>query len=153
MRSVLVLMVVCALYGGYHWWQDRDPVSAAAASENGFVPVEMPDGAARNAVLVLAPRNCPSEQARRTEALVGDLERAGIPVVRGDSFFFDVDNPTGERVAGMRRTMAVFKQGAPAVYLNGMAMSNPTSAQAIAEYRATRRGHWAGAGARAEVAE
>jgi len=78
-------MVVCALYGGYHWWQDRDPVSAAAASENGFVPVEMPDGAARNAVLVLAPRNCPSEQARRTEALVGDLERAGIPVVRGES--------------------------------------------------------------------
>lgn len=145
MRSVLVLMVACALYGGYHWWQDRDPVSAAA-SENGFVPVEMPDGAARKAVLVLAPRNCPSEQARRTEALVGDLERAGIPVVRGDSFFFDVDNPTGEQVAGMRRAMAVFKQGAPAVYVNGMAMSNPTPAQAIAEYRATRRGHRAGAG-------
>lgn len=141
MRIVAALIFACAMYGAYQWWDGRGPAHAAVASEHGFLPVEMPDAAPRNAVLVLAPRNCPSEQARRTDVLVGELERAGIPVVRGDSFFFDVENPTAEQVAGMKRAMAVFKQGAPAVYFGGMGMSNPTPAQAIAEYRAARGRH------------
>lgn len=141
MRILTALLLACALYGGYQWWQDRGVAAAgAAASENGFIPVEMPGGAARNVVLVLAPRNCPSEQARRTDVLVQELERAGIPVARGDSFSFDVENPDAGQVAAIRRTVEVFKRGAPAVYVNGMGMSNPTAAQAIAEYRATRRG-------------
>ena len=67
MRILVVVVLACALYGGYQWWQGRSTTTAAVASPNGFVPVEMPDGVARNAVLVLAPRNCPSEQAQRTE--------------------------------------------------------------------------------------
>jgi len=140
-RILTTVLLGCALYGGYQWWQDRSASAAGAiASENGFIPVEMPEGIGRNAVLVLAPRNCPSEQARRTEVLVRDLASAGIPVVRGDSFFFDVENPDAGQRAAIKRTVEVFKRGAPAVYVNGMGMSNPTSAQAIAEYRATRSG-------------
>lgn len=138
MRLLGLLLLGCALYGGYQWWQGRETAAAVAPGANGFVPVEMPGGVARNAVLVLAPRNCPSDQARRTEVLVQALERQGIPVVRGDSFSFDVANPTPEQVAAINRTVDVFKAGAPAVYVNGMGMSNPTPAQAIAEYRATR---------------
>lgn len=139
MRILIAIVVACAIYGGYSWWQGRD-LKGAVVSESGFVPAEMPDGAAGNTVLVLAPRNCPSDQVRRTEALVADLRREGIRVVRGDSLFFDLENPSAEQVAGINRAIEVFKQGAPAVYLNGMAMSNPTSAQAVAEYRATRAG-------------
>jgi hypothetical protein len=98
----------------------------------------MPGGVARNTVLVLAPRNCPSEQARRTEALVAELTGQGVPVVRGDAFEFDVENPTREQMAGIDRAIEVFKRGAPAVFVNGMAMSKPTASQTLAEYRSTR---------------
>ena len=81
----------------------------------------------------LAPRNCPSEQAQRTEALVAELAGQGVSVMRGDSFEFDVADPTREQVAGIDRAIEVFKRGAPAVFVNGMAMSNPTPAQALAE--------------------
>ena len=138
MRILVVVVLACALYGGYQWWQGRSTTTAAVASPNGFVPVEMPDGVARNAVLVLAPRNCPSEQAQRTEALVQELTGQGVPVVRGDSFSFDVADPTPEQRAGIDRAIEVFKRGSPAVFVNGMAMSNPTAAQTLAEYRLTK---------------
>ena len=136
-RLVLILMLACAAYGAIQLWPERDALAGVATSANGFVPVEMPGGIAPGAVLVLAPRNCPSEQAQRTEALAGELARQGIPVVRDDGFAFDVADPTPEQMAGIDRAVEVFKRGAPAVFVNGMAMSNPTAAQTIAEYRAT----------------
>ncbi|WP_202843094.1 hypothetical protein [Luteimonas saliphila] len=138
MRILMILVLAGGLYGAWQWWQDREAASEVIPSPNGFVPVEMPAGVAPGAVLVLAPRNCPSEQARRTEALVQQLDRAGIPVVRGDGFSFDVADPTREQMAGIDRAVEVFKRGAPAVFVHGMAMSNPTAAQTIAEYRAGR---------------
>ena len=140
MRVLVAVLLAVALYGAYGWWQDRSAAAdlAARTSPNGFVPVEMPGGVARNTVLVLAPRNCPSEQARRTEALVAELTGQGVPVVRGDAFEFDVENPTREQMAGIDRAIEVFKRGAPAVFVNGMAMSKPTASQTLAEYRSTR---------------
>lgn len=138
MRVLIALLLAGVLFGAYQFWHDRGANDfATVESSHGFVPVEMPSGVARNAVLVLAPRNCPSEQAQRTEALVRELAREGIPVVRGDSFSFDVADPTAEQVAGIDRAVEVFKRGAPAVFVNGMAMSNPTAAQTVAEYRMT----------------
>ena len=119
MRIVLWLAIAASLYGGWQWWQDRAhaPLANAEPSPNGFVPVEMPSGAPRNAVLVLAPPNCPSDQARRSESLIAALSSQGVD-----------------------RAIQVFNQGAPAVFINGMAMSNPSAEQAAAEYRRTRRG-------------
>lgn len=141
MRLATLVVFAAALYGGYQWWQGRghDDVAAAVASANGFVPVEMPSGVPHNLVLVLAPPNCPSEQAQRAEALVAQLSREGIPVRRGSGFSFDVADPNAEQRAGIDRAVQVFQRGAPAVFVNGMAMSDPTPAQAIAEYRRTRR--------------
>lgn len=140
MRLLLAVLLAVGLHGAYGWWQERSATAEleASTSPNGFVPVEMPGGVARNTVLVLAPHNCPSEQAKRTEALVAELSRQGIPVTRGDSFAFDVENPTPEQISGIKRAVQVFKRGAPAVFVNGMAMSNPTASQTLAEYRSTR---------------
>lgn len=135
MRILLILMLVCGLYGAHQWWQKREEVRAAAFDTSTFVAVEMPGGVQRNTVLVLAPPNCPSEQAQRTEALIRELGRAGIPVVRGSGFAFDVENPTDEQMQGIDRAVAVFKRGAPAVFVNGLAMSNPSVEQTIAAYR------------------
>lgn len=136
MRVLTILLVACCLYGGYQWWQDRArTLDLASISSTEFVAVEMPGGVARNTVLVLAPPNCPSEQVQRTEALVRALTRAGIPVKRDSGFAFDVENPTPEQMQGIDRTVAVFKRGAPAVFVNGLGMSNPSLEQTIAAYR------------------
>jgi len=139
MRVFTLILLVAGLAGGYHWWHGRSAQAATSAGNaNGFVAVQMPDGANRNVVLVLAPRNCPSAQAQRAEALVAGLEQQGIPVVKGDSMSFDIENPTSEQQAGVERAVAVFNEGAPAVFIDGMAMSNPTTAQAASEYRRSR---------------
>lgn len=143
MRPIVVVLLAAAAFGGWRWHQDRatDPMAAFAsttASPNGFVSAAMPEGIGRNVVLVLAPPNCPSDQAVRADALVQALSRAGVPVQRGSGFSFDVANPDAAQVAAMDRSVAVFRQGAPAVFVNGMAMSNPSPEQAIAEYRRTR---------------
>lgn len=138
MRTFTIVLLLAGLAGAYHWWSGR--TADASAGAEGFVPVQMPDGAPDRAVLVVAPPGCPSEEARRAEALVQELSRAGIPVVRGDSISFNVMDPTAEQRAGVERAVAVFKRGAPAVFVNGLGMSNPTTAQAVSAFRGTRAG-------------
>lgn len=135
MRLLLLVILACGLYGAWQWKQGRSEAIAAAFDASAFVAVEMPGGVPRNTVLVLAPANCPSDQAQRTEALVEALGRAGVPVLRDTGFAFDVESPTAEQIAGINRAVSVFKRGAPAVFVNGLAMSNPTAEQAIAAYR------------------
>lgn len=141
MRWLTILLIAAGLAGAYNWWNKRAPAddTPLVAEAGGFVPVEMPGGTPRNMVLVLAPPNCPSEQAQRAEALIRELTDMGIPVTRGSSFSFDIENPSAEQMAAVDRTVAVFKQGAPAVFINGMGMSNPSTSQVVAVYRSTRR--------------
>lgn len=59
--------------------------------------------------------------------------------MRGSSISFEIANPSLEQREGVERTMQVFRQGAPAVYVNGMGMSNPDIAQVAAVYEKTRQ--------------
>ena len=142
MRLLKILIVLACLFGAYRWWdgKERSRELEAIASQNGFVPVEMPIGAPAHTVLVLAPPNCPSDEAKRAEALVRALTDQGVPVKQDSAMSFEITNPTDEQEAGVERAVAVFNRGAPAVFVNGMGMSNPTAAQTIAEYRKTRQG-------------
>ena len=145
MRLWMVLLLALGLAGGINWWSKRAPsdqVAVAAGnviSSDGFVSVEMPGNTPANTVLVLAPANCPSEQAQRAEALIQALQHQGIPVARGNSIDFNITNPSAEQRAAVDRTVEVFKQGAPAVFINGMGMSNPSVAQVAAVYKKTRQ--------------
>jgi hypothetical protein len=142
MRLLKILVVLACLFGAYRWWDGRQRSSdlEALANQGGFVPVEMPLGAPAHAVLVLSPPNCPSEEAQRAEALVAALTHQGVPVKQGSAMSFEITNPTDAQRAGVERAVAVFNRGAPAVFVNGMGMSNPTAAQTIAEYRKTGHG-------------
>ena len=135
MRPLLILMLLCAAFGAHQLWQKREAARAAAFDTTAFVPVHMPSGMQRNTVFVLAPPNCPSDQAKRAEALIRDLGNAGIPVKRESGIAFDIENPTDEQMRDIDRAIAVFKRGAPVVYVNGLAMSNPSTEQTIAAYR------------------
>lgn len=135
MRPLLILMLLCAAFGAHQLWQKREAARAAAFDATTFVAVEMPSGMQRNTVYVLTPPNCPSAQAKRAEALIRDLGNAGIPVKRESGIAFDIENPTDEQMRDIDRAIAVFKRGAPVVYVNGLAMSNPSTEQTIAAYR------------------
>lgn len=135
MRPLLILMLLCAAFGAHQLWQKREVARAAAFDTTTFVPVHMPSGMQRNTVFVLAPPNCPSDQAKRAEALIRELGNAGIPVKRESGIAFDIENPTDEQMRDIDRAIAVFKRGAPVVYVNGLAMSNPSTEQTIAAYR------------------
>ena len=135
MRPLLILMLLCAAFGAHQLWQKREAARVAAFDTTTFVPVHMPSGMQRNTVFVLAPPNCPSDQAKRAEALIRELGNAGIPVKRESGIAFDIENPTDEQMRDIDRAIAVFKRGAPVVYVNGLAMSNPSTEQTIAAYR------------------
>ena len=135
MRPLLILMLPCAAFGAHQLWQKREAARAAAFDATTFVAVEMPSGMQRDTVYVLTPPNCPSAQAKRAEALIRDLGNAGIPVVRRSGFSFEMDDPTPEQMQGIHRASAVFKRGPPTVFVNGLAMSDPSAEQTIAAYR------------------
>lgn len=131
---LLFLLAVAGL--AFHWWQSRQTAAslAAAASPNGFVVAAMPDGASFRTVVVLAPQNCPSDGARRADALAADLEGRHIPVLRLDHYSVNSENPSEERRAEIDRAVQVLNGEVPAVFVNGMAKSNPSLDEVVAEY-------------------
>lgn len=136
MRLVPLLLLAAALGGAYHWWSGRsEALSSVPPNANGFVPVVMPEDAAPDTVLILAPVDCPSDAAQRADALARELTRRGIPNARGSSFSIAISNPTDEQQAAVKRAVSIFNGEVPAVFVNGMAKSNPSAAEVVAEFR------------------
>jgi hypothetical protein len=138
--GVIKFIVVVALVGfGYQYWNKNHSGAAKAAAEaatksaNGFVAVPPADGASDNAVTVLAAENCPEDAARRADALVSDLGRKGIPVVRAHRVSFTMAGP--DSAAAAQRVTAIMNGELPVVLVRGKARSNPTLEEVIAEYR------------------
>ncbi len=123
-----------------HWWQERREERAiqAATSPSGFLPVPMPDGAARNTVLVFAPLNCPREGAQRANALTEKLTSLGIPNVKTDHYGSQVFEPTPEIEASFKRLNVLMKGEIPIVMINGMGKANPSAEEVVAEFRRTQ---------------
>ena len=127
-------MAVAAV--GYYQWSGHhlSRATAALADGNGFIPAQMPDGAERDSVLILAPVNCPREGARRADALAQRLREQGIPAVRSDRY--SVARITADNAAGVNRAVEVMRTNVvPVVFVKGMAKGNPSSDEVAAEYR------------------
>lgn len=131
----LKILALAAVLGfAAHWWKTHDmpDVQAASDNPNGFVPVTMPDGAGSEAVIILAPLNCPSEAAQRADALADRLTQLGIPNVRSAHYsarFID-----GQDDAARQGSLAVLNGEIPAVFVHGMGKANPTAEEVAAEY-------------------
>jgi hypothetical protein len=135
-RPIVIGLVV--LVGAIRAWQSHEhAVSArelqAIADRNGFVPVQMPDGAARDTILILAPLNCPSAGARRADALAARLSALGVPTVRLNQYA--ISAPTADMQSGIKHAFAILKGDIPAVMINGRAKANPTAEEVLNEYR------------------
>ncbi len=140
MTMARILIIIAVLGFAAYWYKNHNVSSSAAAqkSQNGFISVIMPDGAAANSVVILAPLNCPSDAAQRADALSARLTELGIPNVRSSSFSANIAAPTDEQSAAMKRSISILNGDIPAVFLRGMGKANPTAAEVAAEYRRTR---------------
>jgi hypothetical protein len=145
MRVLYVLAIIAAAGFARHVWHGHAQRHAELAmaqaqaqpSPNGFVATAMPEGAAADTVLVLAPVNCPSQAARRADALARKLTEMHIPNQRSNRFALRVSNPTPEQRNAMQSATDVLRGEIPAVFINGMGKSNPTAEEVVAEYERT----------------
>ncbi|MCY7264838.1 hypothetical protein K6W19_32490, partial [Pseudomonas protegens] len=81
MSLTRVLFIAAVLGLGYKLWsghQQEVLQATAASSPSGFISVAMPGGARPGVVMVFAPVNCPSDEARRADELAAGLSRLGI---------------------------------------------------------------------------
>lgn len=136
-KPLYALLAAGAVAGAaHHQWAGHDlsRATAAMADGNGFVPAQMPDGAAPDSVLILAPVNCPHEGARRADALAQRLQQLGIPAVRSNHY--SVARITPDNAPSVNRAVEVLRtEMVPVVFVNGRAKANPTSDEVVAEYR------------------
>jgi hypothetical protein len=139
--TTLQAMVVGAIVvaSAAHVWHSHQRAVAARelaalADSNGFVPVQMPDGVPRDTVLILAPINCPSDGAKRAEALAARLSGLGIPNVRRNSY--SIARVTRDELPGIKHAAALRDGGEiPLVMINGKGKANPTADEVATEYR------------------
>ena len=138
---MLRFIVIVAMIGaGFYFWNQSENAASSTAgdSPNGFVSAVMPNGASRNTVWVLAPKNCPSADAQRANSLVAQLKREGIPVVLSSSGSFETIGVSSTEREKMENSSVVLKGSIPAVFVNGMGKANPSAAEVLAEYRRTQ---------------
>ena len=98
----------------------------------------MPDGTPPNAVVILAPLNCSSEEAQRADYLAAALERQRIPVVRSSQYSASSDGSDSAAQANVQRAVSILNGPIPAVFVKGMGKANPSADEVIAEYQRTR---------------
>lgn len=137
------LLLVIGLIGfGIHWWNGRqadiaatEVAAAEAASPGGFIPAAMPDGTPANAVVILAPLHCSSEEAQRADSLAAELQGRRIPVVRSSQYSASSNGSDAAGQANIKRAVSVLNGQVPAVFVKGMAKSNPSADEVVAEYQ------------------
>ncbi|SOD51613.1 glutaredoxin [Pseudoxanthomonas wuyuanensis] len=106
------------------------------SDSTGFASIPTPDGVSSRGIVIFAPRNCPSDAARRTEVLVQHLSSKGIRYSRTDSANYD--NLASAEEAS--RVMSVMNGPIPVVYVNGKAKANPTPEEVEAEHSRSSKG-------------
>jgi hypothetical protein len=131
---MLLLTAGAALLSVHLWHAHQHTVAARELEEisdgQGFVPVQMPDNAPPDKVLILAPVHCSSDVAKRADALAQFLSDKGIPNVR--SSVYSISRVTPDMIAGIQRAHSL---SPPVVLVNGRGKSDPTGEEVLDEYR------------------
>jgi len=133
--KMLLLTAGAATMLSVHLWHAHQHAVAERdlqemSDGEGFVPVQMPDNASPDRVLILAPVNCPSDVAKRADALAQFLSDKGIPNVR--SAVYSLHRVTPDMIAGIQRAQSLRP---PVVLINGRGKSDPTGEEVLDEYR------------------
>lgn len=139
LTHALVLAAAAGLaYKAWHNHRAGAQSADDAPSPGSFVTVEMPDGAPRNRVLILAPQNCPSSAAKRADALASRLTQMGIPNDRSDTYSLRYGAVTAEQQVRIKHTQEVLGGSIPAVFVNGMGKGNPSADEVADVFRSSQ---------------
>lgn len=135
MTGRMFLAVAGAAMLSVHLWHAHQRTVAereleSISDDQGFVPVQMPDNAPPDKVMILAPVHCPSEVAKRADALAQFLTDQGIPNVR--SSVYTISRVTPDMMPGIERAHSLEP---PVVLIDGHGKSNPSAQEVVDEYR------------------
>ncbi len=109
-------------------------------NDNPFSAVLMPEGAKQNEVIIFAPLNCSSREAKMAERLEKELNAAGVPARRINNFSLSVGNMTQDQRVAVEETGNFLNASKPPVVLiNGFGKSQPTTEEIVAMYKNSRR--------------
>ena len=137
---VIVAFLVLKFLSAHRKVEAVASASAAAQmqpSANGFVPLPAPFTAPTDRLLILAPPHCPSQEGRRADELVRQLNQDGIPCTRsGDVSIASGREPTDDET---KRLNAIMMGTMPIVFINGRARNNPSLNEIKSEYSLNRR--------------
>lgn len=134
----LIIILVCA-FGFYKCQKTTYNVEQdieQLTNSNGFInmPINI---AGSNGIVILAPVNCPSSQAKQADWLSAKLKEKNIPNRRSRSFSvsYDVADLTKEQREQLKEQIDyVANLPAPLVIVNGKVKSNPSLEDIINEY-------------------
>jgi hypothetical protein len=129
MKLVTLLLVggLCAAI----WWKSGAPLGASPGSAGPWLEVPGPAGADPKRVLIVAAPNCPRAESQRALALARELAAQEIPSAQTGTVSFAITSDLHAK-----RLEQLMSAGAPIVFINGKAKSNPSAAEVIAEFRA-----------------
>jgi len=137
---VILLSAALVAWSAVHGWKSHERAVfernvLAHANGNGFVPVQMPDGAPLNTVLILAALNCPSDAAQRADAMARTLTEKGIPAIRSSNTSFSAMARTKQQIDLLNGSVVVSNGALPIIFVNGMGKANPSVEEVVSQYR------------------
>ena len=134
-RFILTIVASCALcFAGYQWHKSNQEKRIfvqdikSRTDQYGFLDISdnLPES---KGIVIVAPVNCPSQQAKVADYLVTELNKQNIPATRTNSYNFrqDLNNMSEREINQMiKRAEYVRKMAPPLVIVNGKIKSNPS---------------------------
>ncbi|UYZ82817.1 hypothetical protein MTZ49_09350 [Entomomonas sp. E2T0] len=133
-----IIILICA-FGFYKCQKSTYDVVQhieQRTNSNGFIDIPV-NIAGTDGIVILAPVNCPSYQAKQADWLSSKLKEKNIPNRRSNSFSIrsDATDLTKEQREQLQEQVNyVINLPAPLVIVNGKVKSNPSLADVINEY-------------------
>ncbi|MBI0133264.1 hypothetical protein ABX026_06695 [Snodgrassella alvi] len=133
-RIILTVVASCALcFAGYQWHKSIQEKKIfvqdikSRTDQYGFLDISdnLPES---KGIVIVAPVNCPSQQAKVADYLVTELNKQNIPATRTNSYNFRQKNIMSEREINqmIKRYQYVRTMAPPLVFVNGKIKSNPS---------------------------
>lgn len=129
MRFFKYLFIFAILFGGYQSWQ-KHQAEVIIENNNEFISLPQPINTSKSQVLILAPRNCSSSEAKQAKALAAKLRQKNISYQELDTVSFDASSDP----KAINRLNQVMNGTIPIVFVGGKGKANPSIDEVLAEY-------------------
>ena len=134
-RIILTVIASFALcFAGYQWHKSKQEKKLfvqdikSRTDQYGFLDISI-NLTGNNGIVIMAPINCPSQQAKIADYLATELNNQNIPATRINGYTFSpyLNNMTEREINQIiKRVQHVRTMAAPLVFVNGKVKSNPT---------------------------